>query len=577
MEDPTGLTADPPESMVDGEEMSYVKQDIFAVRLGCFLHILHLAVNAGMESEFFMGPLGHGSWHEWEKPHLVGLLGMVWYNLSRSEAANTNWTQFKRLVHSKFGVLWLHKFVRPAETRWMVIWLGAAMLEGRWDEVVWLFAEWAPLKLLGTPLLQYWYRPMTQLKQPRIRLHAKFASELGEKVLFWAYHWLRGHGGYFIKRDGKAAERLPPAMRLAEVADFALEFPRRLEELRSKPQKYFPKLLEWGEANLGVGEFSHFMQNFRDGGTEGFFGACNERFQKWAERHQHLPLSVARLVCSSFYVGKWAGSPDQAWELAVGQEYARALLLALWEERYAGEPWVGWEEAHGFLEILQNDLRNATTAAQKDELTLGLYSKVVENDAFRLELEEYAASAQGKAEIGSDEIEDNPSCGTSSFKQIYEFKLLYEWGCHKIFFAPIQQQLVESLFSLYDKRTQPGDQREIDLVRLGQYRGKECRAIGRFDATSKEIRVAGQIAVSRAQAEKKAATERDPYASKHRKRAHDVKATLAKVKASHQGTAWVYASSASEGEEQSSEEEEDGSSSSSDGEEDDSSENESDV
>ena len=72
--------------------------------------------------------------------------------------------------------------------------------------------------------------------------------------MFWAYHWLRGRGGYFIKRDGKAAERLPPAMRLAEVADFALEFSRRLEELRSKPQKYFPELLAWGKANLGAKE-----------------------------------------------------------------------------------------------------------------------------------------------------------------------------------------------------------------------------------------------------------------------------------------------------------------------------------
>ena len=118
-----------------------------------------------------------------------------------------------------------------------------------------------------------------------------------------------------------------------------------------------------------------------------------------------------------------------------------------------------------------------------------------------------------------------------------------------IFFAPIQQQLVESLFSQYDKRTQPEDQREIDLVRLGQYRGKECRAIGRFDATSKEIRVAGQMAVSRAQAKKKLRRNETRMLQKHRKRAHDVKATLTKVKASHQGTAWAYASSASEGEE----------------------------
>lgn len=141
-----------------------------------------------MECEFFMGPLGKGSWHEWSGQHLVALLGLVWYNLSRSEATNTNRAQFKNLVHAKFGVVWKTKFVRPAETRWMVIWEAAAALEGRWDVVLWLFAKWVPLKLLSTPFLQYWYRAMVMLKNPRIRLQAKFAGELGEKVLIWAYH-----------------------------------------------------------------------------------------------------------------------------------------------------------------------------------------------------------------------------------------------------------------------------------------------------------------------------------------------------------------------------------------------------
>ena len=51
------------------------------------------------------------------------------------------------------------------------------------------------------------------------------------------------------------------------------------------------------------------------------------------------------------------------------------------------------------------------------------------------------------------------------------------------------------------------------------------------------------------------------------KRLHDVKAKLAKVKASHQGTAWVHASSAGEEQSGEEEEEEDDSSSSSDGKE----------
>ena len=51
---------------------------IYAFRIGCFLHVLHLAVNAGMENVFFMGRLGSGSWHEWAKQHLVCFLGSAY-------------------------------------------------------------------------------------------------------------------------------------------------------------------------------------------------------------------------------------------------------------------------------------------------------------------------------------------------------------------------------------------------------------------------------------------------------------------------------------------------------------------
>jgi len=55
---------------------------IFAHRIGCVLHILHLAVTAGLTNPFFMGPLGKGSWREWESDHLVALLGSVWYKVT---------------------------------------------------------------------------------------------------------------------------------------------------------------------------------------------------------------------------------------------------------------------------------------------------------------------------------------------------------------------------------------------------------------------------------------------------------------------------------------------------------------
>ena len=59
---------------------------VYAARLGCVLHILHIAVTAGMTSTFFMGPLGKGPWNEWERDHVFSLLGLVWYNTIRSDS-----------------------------------------------------------------------------------------------------------------------------------------------------------------------------------------------------------------------------------------------------------------------------------------------------------------------------------------------------------------------------------------------------------------------------------------------------------------------------------------------------------
>lgn len=243
-------------------DANLAEQIIYAFRIGCLLHVLHLAVNAGMENVFFMGPLGSGSWHEWPKQHVVCLLGSVWYNMSRSDVSNTTWRQFKRLVYRATGVKWDIKFIKPAETRWMVIWDGMVLLDARWDEVTWVFSVWAPTKLLGTPFINYWYKPYVMLQNPLMRVHVKFGTALGTAVLKWAYNWIRGKGGCFFKRDGKV-ERLPPGMRLAEAPDFSIEFGRRLMELRSKPWEYFPGVLEFAKERLhedeviqsSVGEF----------------------------------------------------------------------------------------------------------------------------------------------------------------------------------------------------------------------------------------------------------------------------------------------------------------------------------
>ena len=62
---------------------------IHAHRIDCLLHVLHRFVNPGMGNVFFMGRLGKGSWHEWPKQHLVGLVGALCYILSRSGVSNT--------------------------------------------------------------------------------------------------------------------------------------------------------------------------------------------------------------------------------------------------------------------------------------------------------------------------------------------------------------------------------------------------------------------------------------------------------------------------------------------------------
>lgn len=49
---------------------------IHAFRIRCFWHVVHLDVNAGMSTEYFMGPVDTGYWHEWGKQHLLASLGV---------------------------------------------------------------------------------------------------------------------------------------------------------------------------------------------------------------------------------------------------------------------------------------------------------------------------------------------------------------------------------------------------------------------------------------------------------------------------------------------------------------------
>ena len=59
---------------------SLLHHTLYAFRIRCLLHALHLSANAGMVNPFFMGPLGEGAWHNWPRQHVVSLLGIIWYN-----------------------------------------------------------------------------------------------------------------------------------------------------------------------------------------------------------------------------------------------------------------------------------------------------------------------------------------------------------------------------------------------------------------------------------------------------------------------------------------------------------------
>lgn len=142
----------------------------------------------------------------------------------------------------------------------MVVWEGAVILFDRWEKLKWLFCTWAAERLLATPFTKYWLQGAYMLQDPVIRVHACFAKELGNRVLFWAYHWLRGKGGYFVEREG-CREQLPPAMRLVGLAEFSHEFLRRMEELRVNKDIHFKGVIDFAKATLKSAEASLFSES----------------------------------------------------------------------------------------------------------------------------------------------------------------------------------------------------------------------------------------------------------------------------------------------------------------------------
>lgn len=265
-------------------------------------------------------------------------------------------------------------------------------------------------------------------------------------------------------------------------------------------------------------QMEHFMQNFND--DEGFFATTCKKWKKWTDRHQHLPLSMARLGCSYFFVGKWAGS-ELSYERAVGQEFARAFLGVLWPEQYTTTPRTDRES--DYRDILRKDVKEAKTAQQKDELTFGLYS-VLDGDRYlRDELALYASSAKGGHVRGGEKDK-----GVSKFPAISEFESVYREVRHRFYSVPIHQQLVESSFSKYDTCTRATDFSELDAVRTCQYRSSESRHILKSDAQPAEIRGAGKRRKEVASASRKKMFAQLPLERSHRKRGHDYNTYLSK-------------------------------------------------
>lgn len=141
-------------------------------------------------------------------------------------------------------------------------------------------------------------------------------------------------------------------------------------------------------------QLSVFMSNFN--ADEGFFFATAGRWNKWMERVQHLPLSMARLGCSSYFVGKWVGG-GSAMERAVGQELASAFLAVAWPgpERESCRS----EREASISKTLQAHFEGADTDEEKDALTFGVFYLFKTTPALMIELEDYATSANGQLDF----------------------------------------------------------------------------------------------------------------------------------------------------------------------------------
>lgn len=120
------------------------------------------------------------------------------------------------------------------------------------------------------------------------------------------------------------------------------------------------------------------MGDFR--AENGVFAVTAAKWGKGAGRHQHLPLSMARIACSSFHRVKWVGA-DKAYGHAIGQEFAKALLAVLCPEEYV-EAYQSELEEEFDETLVRGPCRCGQSEKKKNELTFGMYSKLNKDGDF---------------------------------------------------------------------------------------------------------------------------------------------------------------------------------------------------
>ena len=91
----------------------------------------------------------------------------------------------------------------------------------------------------------------------------------------------------------------------------------------------------------------------------------------------------------------------------------------------------------------------------KDRLTFGMFSRIDSGESLKSELTKYSELAWGRQD-------------KNFVIPVWEFPNLYRELCARFYFAPVNQQLIESIFSKVNGCILSTDPPEIDALRIGQ-------------------------------------------------------------------------------------------------------------